>query len=226
MHAATIFLLLVNFALCNFASGAPDIEVVRADMRRVLSTSEREAYRGITDAGMSGVKFQKLFNVATAEDLVKAQRYSITLRPFDDSGTSYLFADEVGLVASFNLEYTEKNEAGWQHLRKVETETLNELDAKYKVTKTNDPYSEYETEELLNSVAAGFLSWSSGQSGVLETRQQGYYCKKKNALCGNRADCSPIRTIQRYTCNCNYNTCITDGLPLPPYPGCPGKICA
>lgn len=101
-------------------------------MRRQLSEEERASYRGITDVAMTGTKFERLFNVATTEELIMAQQYSITLRASDDPGTSYLFAIGVGLVASYHPEYTLVNEAHWEGKQPVEAKTLAELDAKYK----------------------------------------------------------------------------------------------
>lgn len=97
--------------MLTFASDCRTIDSVRAEMRRQLSEEERACYRGMTVAAMSGTKFERLFNIATAEDLIMAQQHGSTLRASDDPGTPYLFAIGVGLVASYDAEYTAINEA-------------------------------------------------------------------------------------------------------------------
>ncbi len=147
------------------ASGQQTIASVRAEMRRPLSDAERAFYRGITDTAMTGTKFEQLYNVATAEELILAQQHGITLRALDEPGTPYLFAVGFGLVASYNAEYIVVNEAHWEGKQPVANKTRAELDARYKHMKQDRPYTTEKIEEILNKVAQYYLEWiASGYS--------------------------------------------------------------
>ena len=88
-----------------------------------------------------------------------AQQHGIKLRESDGPGTPYLFAIGVGLVASYNAEYTAINEAHWEGEQPVESNTLAELDAKYNCMEQCLTFTAEEKEEMLNELARCYLEW-------------------------------------------------------------------
>lgn len=107
---------------------------------------------------MTGTKFERLYSVTTAEELIKAQQTGVLLRPSDDPGTAYLFAVGIGLVASFNDEYMKTIDTGWDGQPPVDSKTLAELTANYKDMEPPE-YKSEEIEDLMNSIADNFLKW-------------------------------------------------------------------
>lgn len=73
--------------MSSLALRCQTIDSVRVEMSRQLSEEERACYRGIADVAMTSTMFERLFNVATVEDLIIAQQHGITLRASDKPGT-------------------------------------------------------------------------------------------------------------------------------------------
>ncbi len=142
----------------------PTLADIRAAMDRPFTPEERAAYRGITLAAMTGVKYEKLFNVDNANELIQAEQDSITLEPSDSQGILYVFAKEYGIIASLNNEYVEQSLPAWGGKLPLESETLAELNRKYKSMKIRTRLSDEETEKLLQGIAEGVLAWwNNGQ---------------------------------------------------------------
>lgn len=78
---------------------------VRAEMKRVLKPNERLEYRGFTISAMTGLKFDELFGINTAEELITAELYGQRAVPSNDPGNCYLFSSGRGKTARYNSKY-------------------------------------------------------------------------------------------------------------------------
>jgi hypothetical protein len=232
MHLLPIVYLLaaVSSATASLYNSTVTYDTVRAEMKRVLTPQEQKSYRGVTKAAMTGVKYDELFGISTAEELITAELYGRKAIPSDDPENLYLFSVGHGLTARCNPEFfasIRHQDAGF-----VLHQTIAELHDEYITQpRKSTPEDREFVESSLNAAATGSTSWWNGLilgSQTLTRRQQGYYCKNKGQVCGNTDDCSKIKTIQRLLCECTAsNTCQTDNLPVPPYepPSCPYHNC-
>lgn len=199
---------------------------VRAEMRRALAPEEQRSYRGITQAAMTGVMFEELFGINTAEELITAELYGMYTIPSDDAENLYLFSAGHGLTAKYNSEFSARviaEAAGF-----VPTQTIEDLHNIYQSDpRPSTPEDLAWVEYNLDSVATEFVTWWNGlMSGAqtIERRQQGYYCNDQTQHCDRADDCRKTKTIQRLQCRCGFTTCNTENLPLPPY--CPLHECS
>lgn len=80
-------------------------ETVREEMRRQLSPAEQLKYRGITNSSTTGQKYDQLYGIHTAEDLIIAELYGRRAIPSDIPSSMYLFSAGRGKTARFNDEY-------------------------------------------------------------------------------------------------------------------------
>jgi hypothetical protein len=230
LHSIVLILTSKMSALSNFFYSTVTYDTVRAEMKRVLTPQERKSHRGITKVAMTGVKYDELFGISTAEELITAELYGRKAIPSDDPENLYLFSVGHGLTARCNPEFfasIRHQDAGF-----VLHQTIAELHDEYITQpRKSTPEDREFVESSLNAAATGSTSWWNGLilgSQTLTRRQQGYYCKNKGQVCGNTDDCSKIKTIQRLLCECTAsNTCQTDNLPVPPYepPSCPYHNC-
>lgn len=145
-------------------------------MARPLTTSQQLQYRGITDSATTGLKYDQLFNITTAEELIKAEYYGRSAISSDDSQSMYLFSAGRGKTARFNDEYFRKSQERWT---KEEAEdmtggmkrareryiplTMEELHTQY--LNMEVPGSEEDKENVevqLQEVAKDFVVWCNG----------------------------------------------------------------
>lgn len=198
-----------------------DLDAVMAELRRVLTPEELNSYRGLTMAGMTGTKYEKLFGIQSAAELISAERYGAYRIPSDDPENTYFFSSGRGLTATMNPEYS-KAVAEIHGFGVVSNQTLAEIDADYRnatLPGTAEARDE-ELEQLLASVAEAYISWvqnSFGYASGLSPRAN-YYCKNNGQYCYNYENCARIRTFRYSQCVCGpYSTCLTEVDPLPPY---------
>ena len=133
-------------------------ERVWEELRRTLSPQERAAYRGITLAAMTGTKYEELFGIKTAEQLIAAEMFGAQRISSDQPSKMYLFSAGRGLVASFNPAYTDEvfkqtGDPTW-----VPTQTMDEIQAIYLNMPLPLDYQR-QIEETLESVVKTYVSW-------------------------------------------------------------------
>ncbi|KAJ2977849.1 hypothetical protein NQ176_g4142 [Zarea fungicola] len=143
-----------------------DLDAVMAELRRVLTPEELNSYRGLTMAGMTGTKYEKLFGIQSAAELISAERYGAYRIPSDDPENTYFFSSGRGLTATMNPEYS-KAVAEIHGFGVVSNQTLAEIDADYRnatLPGTAEARDE-ELEQLLASVAEAYISWVQNSFG-------------------------------------------------------------
>lgn len=208
---------------------------VRAEMKRLLTSDEQMNYRGITKSAMTGLKYDQLFGISTAEELIIAEIYGRRARTSDDPENLYLFSKGHGLTARFNLAYQqqslEKESEQDKALRAAYASnltTIQEMHDRYlNLQRPAAPEDKTYVDEYLNQVAVDTVSWWN-EVQMLERRQQGYYCKQNGQYFYSDDNCPKTRTIQSKLCECEeYVTCRTGDLPVPPYspPHCSYHSC-
>lgn len=159
-------------------SGTPSdssIEVVRQEMRRILSPQERASYRGITMAAMTGVMYEELYGIETAEDLIIAELYGRHAIASDDPGNLYLFSSGRGLTARFNSAYTQRvlQEPRPEGVPLPPPKTIAQLDEEYRnMSVPSTPEDYRQVEGVLSSVASDFVAWSRGQNAALQQAEE------------------------------------------------------
>lgn len=204
-----------------------ELQQVRDEMARPLTVEERNLYRGITYSAMTGTKFDKLFGIESAQELVLAEHFGSQLIPADDPERAYLFSMGRGLSARYDPEYVQKGQAskgpgGETRKWTISNSTIDELDTQFRnVAKPITPEEEQVgVEKLLDEIAQLTLDWAHREFfGRLQPQARAnYYCKYKEQHCTHATDCTTVRTIQRYECHCTYYTCVTQDEPVPPYP--------
>lgn len=123
-------------------------------MRRTLTADERQDYRGVTFLGYPHKIFTKIFNVASAEDLVIAEGSGMYLVPHDCPGQSYLFAPRQGVVA----QVAPKTVAQLASARnnRLTIKRLDALDEEYKSL----PITNKDWESDLQEIAVEYVKWA------------------------------------------------------------------
>jgi hypothetical protein len=142
-------------------------------MLRPLSASETRLYRGITSSAATGRKYDELYNITTAEDLITAELFGRSATPSDEPENMYLFSAGRGKAAKCNDEYVKQTRKRWQNEEeKDETgnmkrirerhvpQTMQELHTQYlnfEVPGTEE--DKQRLEERLSEVARDFVHW-------------------------------------------------------------------
>jgi hypothetical protein len=157
----------------------------RLEMLRPLTPKEQTTYRGITSFAMTGQKYDQLYNITTASELITAELYGRRAIPSDEPSSMYLFSASRGKTAKFNDSYfaavrkrekeaEEKDETG--ELKRIREryipKSMEELHMQYLDMEV--PGSEEDKkrlEEELTEVAENFVIW---WNGMVETR--GFGC--------------------------------------------------
>lgn len=166
-------------------------------MKRVLSPEERINYRGVTLSAMTGLKFDELFGINTAEELITAELYGRRAVPSDDPENCYLFSKGRGKTARYNSRY-------FQSMRdKSETEDLKAARAAYVPETMEDLHTQYLNSQVpstpedlawveaqLNAVASDTVRWWNDftQTQTLEDRQQCGCRKDRSEFARGEAD--------------------------------------
>ncbi|KAH0293903.1 hypothetical protein KCU62_g833, partial [Aureobasidium sp. EXF-3399] len=142
-------------------------------MSRPLTAAERLKYRGITDSATTGLKYDELYGINTAEELIIAEMYGRRAIPSDLPATMYLFSVGRGKTAKFNDEYVkasrarqakEEEEDATGELKRVREryipKTMQELHEQYlnlKIPSTEEDKEKVEVQ--LQEVAKDFVIW-------------------------------------------------------------------
>lgn len=71
-------------------------------MKRVLAPAERSNYRGVTLSASTGLKFDKLFSINTAKELISAELYGRQAVPSEDPENCHLFSNGRGNMTKYN----------------------------------------------------------------------------------------------------------------------------
>ena len=144
-------------------------EQVRIDMRRKLSPAEQACYRGITFAGASGQKYQKLYGIDTAEDLIIAEVYGARFIPSDHQNECYLLSAERGLTASYSAAMKESIIASRGSLGHISDKTLDELHNEYlHMPRPATDEDKRSLEEDLNACAVAFAAWMNARRSEID----------------------------------------------------------
>lgn len=125
---------------------------------------------------MTGLKYDTLYNIATAEELITAEFYGRRAVPSDSPDTMYLFSAGRGNTAKFNGEYSrasrerrakEEEEDHTGQLKKQREnyveKTMEELHEQYlgfEVPVTEQDRRKVEVQ--LEEVAKDFVVWCNG----------------------------------------------------------------
>ncbi|KAI5259483.1 hypothetical protein E4T42_00056 [Aureobasidium subglaciale] len=94
--------------MASFSTTTLTYDEVRAAMKKPLTAEEKKNYRGITDSAMTGLRYDELFGINTAEQLIVAEAHGRQATPSDDPDNLYLFSAGHGLAARFNPLYRQK----------------------------------------------------------------------------------------------------------------------
>jgi len=145
----------------------------RLSMSRPLTSTEQLKYRGITDSATTGLKYDQLYSIHTAEELIIAEWYGRSAIPSDEPQSVYLFSKGRGKTAKFNDEYVkasrarqakEEEEDGTGELRRVREryfpKTMEELHEQYlglRIPGTEEDKQNVEVQ--LQEVAKDFVIW-------------------------------------------------------------------
>jgi hypothetical protein len=148
-------------------------EAVLESMNRPLTISEQQTYRGITSSATTGRKYDKLYNIITTTELIKAEFYGRRATPSDEPENMYLFSRGRGKTARMNDEYVrlvrkrweeeeEKDESGnMKRIRERHVpQTMEELHTQYlnfEVPGTEE--DKKRVEEQLTQVAEDVVTW-------------------------------------------------------------------
>ncbi|KAI5195819.1 hypothetical protein E4T42_05965 [Aureobasidium subglaciale] len=147
-----------------------DYDTVRAEMKRLLTPDERLNYRGVTKSAMTGLKYDQLFGVSTAEELITAEIYGRRARPSDDVENLYLFSVGHGLVARFNMAYQQQSLESESEQDKAFRDayapnriTIQEMHDQYlNMQRPESPEDKTYVEEYLSQVATDTVAWWNG----------------------------------------------------------------
>jgi hypothetical protein len=162
---------------------------VREEMRRQLTPTEQLLYRGITSSAMTGQKYDKLFNISTAEELITAELYGRRAIPSGDPQNMYLISAGRGKTAKFNDEYfkmcmgKEETEEQKRARERYVPMSMQELETQYlgfEVPATEG--KKVALEEHLKEVAEGFVIWWNEMM-----RTGGFECDREGC-CSNKKD--------------------------------------
>lgn len=151
-------------------------ESIRLEIARPLTTSEQLQYRGITDSATTGLKYDQLFNITTASELIKAEYYGRRAMPSDFPNTMYLFSAGRGKTAKFNDEYFRQSQERWAKEEAEDTTggmkrvreryvpmTMEELHTRYLNMEVPGSEEDRRKEEVqLQEVAKDFVVWCNG----------------------------------------------------------------
>jgi hypothetical protein len=160
-------------------------EAVRKSMTRPLTPSEQNLYRGITSSATTGLKYDILYNIHTAEELIKAELYGRRAIPSDEPSTMYLFSSSRGKTAKFNDAYfevvkkrekeeEERDESGeMKRIReRYVPKTMEELHGQYLDMKVPEEEEDKEYLEMqFEEIAKDVVTWwnelvASGSSDI------------------------------------------------------------
>jgi hypothetical protein len=146
---------------------------IRSEMLRPLTPSEILLYRGITSSSATGRKYNNLYNITTAEDLITAEWYGRCATPKDEPEHMYLFSAGRGKTAKCNDEYVKQTRKRWAdgeekdetgEMRRIRErhvpQTMEELHMQYlnlEVPGTEE--KKRKLEEHLEEVARDFVHW-------------------------------------------------------------------
>jgi hypothetical protein len=164
-------------------------ETVREEMRRQLTPAERLYYRGITNSSMTGRKYDKLYNISTAEELITAELYGRRAIPSDDPSSMYLFSAGRGKTAKFNDAYlkmvvgkpeTEEQKRARERYVPMSMQELHEQYLGFEVPGTE--VKKVALEEHLKEVAEDFVVWWNEmvRTGGFDCDREGCCFNKEN----------------------------------------------
>ncbi|KAI4760310.1 hypothetical protein E4T52_06787 [Aureobasidium sp. EXF-3400] len=168
-------------------------ETVREEMRRQLTPTEQSQYRGITNCSTAGKKYDQLYNISTAEDLITAELYGRRAIPSDFPSSMYLFSAGRGKTAKFNDEYfkmcmgkpeTEEQKSARERYVPMSMEELETQYLGFEVPATDE--KKVELEEHLTEVAEGFVIWWNEMvtTGDFACEREGCFVNKQGAELG------------------------------------------
>lgn len=140
------------------------IEAVRNHMRRQLTAKQRRLYRLFTLDGTLHPKYDILYNIATIEELIKAELNGELLRPSDAPGKMFLFSKGKGLVATCFEGSQDKIPESDEPVLEA---TMSELNVKYKTMAMDQPPDPNDMPSILDQVAVTFLHWRARRAGLL-----------------------------------------------------------
>lgn len=145
------------------------VAVVRSEMQLKIPSQQRDKYMGITHTGTPSARFGKLYNAETMEYFVIAELTGAYMTPIDRPDEIFLFACERVLVAGISPGYAAMLFHSAGASQPNPTETLNQLDARYKSMKIEDSL---EREVVLEEVATSFVVWACRIESQQENRSE------------------------------------------------------
>jgi hypothetical protein len=174
----------------SFLTNSPiTYDTVREEMRRQLAPTEQSKYRGITNSSTTGQKYDRLYGISTAEELITAELYGRRAIPSDFPSSMYLFSAGRGKTAKFNDEYfkmcmgkpeTEEQKSARERYVPMSMEELETQYLGFEVPATEE--KKIALEEHLTEVAEGFVVWWNEM-----VRTQGFECSREGC-CFNKKD--------------------------------------
>lgn len=181
--------------MASLLKSTASYELLREEMKRSLTPEEQLTYRGITISAMTGRKYDQLFGIETAEELIAAELYGRDAIPSDDPGNLYLFSLGHGLTARYNTDYHQAALASESEEEKAlgaasvpNRTTIAEMHNRYLNTdRPAAPEDLASIEAQLAAVANDFVPWWNqllAKQDSLDRRQQGYCCNDQGQHCG------------------------------------------
>lgn len=154
-------------------------------------------YRGVTFFATTGLKFDELFGINTAEELITAELYGRRAVPSGDPENRYLFSNDRSKTARYNSRYFQsmRDKSETEHLKAARTayvpKTMEELHTQYLNSQIPSALEDLAwVEAQLEAVAIDTVRWWSDftKTQTLEDRQQCGCRKDRSELARGEAD--------------------------------------